>query len=237
MVGEVGLDKSFRIAHNPSPAPPPRKLSPFSTPLNHQMVIIEAQLQLAVELTRNVSMHSVGAQQPTVELLQRMSQQYGKDWRKISIDMHSCGLSADVWKTVQVGGLIRGNDSDHIKQKAHPNVFISLSTAINSRSEKHRQLILECDEHRLLAESDYPEASMCAAQTWSMVETIAEIRQWPLETEWTEQEPEPAKWGVVRRLERNWARFCKGDHPEVVQKSRRLRKQHEYYPSDESTEE
>lgn len=110
MVGEVGLDKSFRIAYNPYPAPPPRKLSPFSTPLSHQMVILEAQLRLAVELKRNVSLHSVGAQQPTVELLQRMSQNYGKDWLRISVDMHSCGLSADVWKTVQVGALFaQGN--------------------------------------------------------------------------------------------------------------------------------
>ncbi|CCA67160.1 related to Cut9 interacting protein scn1 [Serendipita indica DSM 11827] len=220
MVGEVGLDKSFRIAYNPYPAPPPRKLSPFSTPLSHQMVILEAQLRLAVELKRNVSLHSVGAQQPTVELLQRMSQNYGKDWLRISVDMHSCGLSADVWKT-----------------KAHANIFLSLSTAINSRSDKHRQLIRECDEHRLLAESDYPEAGMCASQTWSMVETIADIRQWPVETEWDEKEPDPGNWGVVRRLERNWAQFCKGDHPEIVHKSRRLRKQHEHYPSDESTEE
>jgi hypothetical protein len=65
--------------------------------------------------------------------------------------------------------------------------------------------------------------------------TMARIRGWQLETTWETDEPPKEKWGVVRRLERNWNRFTSGNHPEVVLlKSRRLRKQHESYPSDAS---
>jgi hypothetical protein len=102
MLGEVGLDRSFRIAYQPYPAPPPRKLSSFSTPISHQLAILEAQLSLAVELKRNISIHSVAAQQVTLDLLQRMKEQHGAAWRAISIDMHSCGLSLEGWKSLEV---------------------------------------------------------------------------------------------------------------------------------------
>lgn len=102
MVGEVGLDRSFRIGNPPYPSPPPKKLTPFSTSIAHQVAILEAQLDLAVELKRNVSIHSVGAQQVTVDLLKRMSKKHGVAWRAISIDMHSCGLSLEGWKDLEV---------------------------------------------------------------------------------------------------------------------------------------
>ncbi|KAG8858856.1 hypothetical protein FRC20_011929 [Serendipita sp. 405] len=70
-----------------------------------------------------------------------------------------------------------------------------------------------------------------------MVEKIANLRGWEVETSWEEEAPPLEKWGVVRRLERNWLQFQAGNHPEIVHKSRRLRKQHQYYPSDESEEE
>jgi Tat protein secretion system quality control protein TatD with DNase activity len=102
MLGEVGLDRSFRIAYQPYPAPPPRKLSPFSTPISHQLAILEAQFGLAIELKRNISLHSVGAQQTTIDLLQRMKEQHGQTWRDISIDIHSCGISLEGWKSLEV---------------------------------------------------------------------------------------------------------------------------------------
>ena len=102
MLGEVGLDRSFRIAYQPYPSPPPRKLSPFSTPIDHQLAILEAQIDLAVELKRNISMHSVTAQQITLDLLQQMKEKHGSAWRAISVDIHSCGLSLEGWKTLEV---------------------------------------------------------------------------------------------------------------------------------------
>jgi len=102
MVGEVGLDRSFRHAYQPYPSPPPRKLSPFTTPIEHQIAILEAQLDLAVELRRHVSLHSVNANQATVGLLMKMKGKHQKAWREISIDMHSCSLSLEAWRDLEV---------------------------------------------------------------------------------------------------------------------------------------
>ena len=102
MVGEVGLDRSFRHAYQPYPSPPPRKLSPFTTPIEHQLAILEAQLDLAVELRRHVSFHSVNSNQATVVLLAKMKAKHQKAWREISIGMHSCSLSLEAWGELEV---------------------------------------------------------------------------------------------------------------------------------------
>jgi Tat protein secretion system quality control protein TatD with DNase activity len=101
MLGEVGLDRAFRVPYDYDASP--RELTHFHIPIEHQTRILEAQLALAVELKRNVSVHSVKAQQATVDLLTRMSQKHGDPWLRISIDMHSCGLSPQMWKDVEVG--------------------------------------------------------------------------------------------------------------------------------------
>lgn len=108
MLGEVGLDRACRIPYAlPSPPPyvlhnKPRQLSPFSIPLDHQLALLEAQFDLAVGLKRNVSFHSVKSQQATVEILDRLKDKHGDAWNAISVDMHSCGLSAQTWKDVEV---------------------------------------------------------------------------------------------------------------------------------------
>lgn len=239
LLGEVGLDRSFRIANKPYPSPPPRKLTPFSTPIAHQVTILEAQLDLAVKLKRNVSLHSVAAQQVTIELLQRMKDKHGLDWSAISIDMHSCGLSLEGWRDLEVSfHLLYDCSTTQVFQKTHSNVFLSLSVGINARSENHIHLIRNCAEDRLLAESDWNQVRHCTPQTWRMIQIIADLRGWSLETEWDDEVPPETEWGVVRRLERNWNRFQRGQHAAVSPpKSRRLRKQHENYPSDESDEE
>lgn len=108
MLGEVGLDRACRVPYAP-PSPPPyvlldnrRDLSPFTIPLEHQVAVLEAQFDLAVKLKRNVSFHSVKSQQTTVELLDRLKTKHGDAWYAISVDMHSCGLSAQTWKDIEV---------------------------------------------------------------------------------------------------------------------------------------
>ena len=109
MLGEVGLDRVCRIPYS-RPAEPPyaehadaRELSPFTIPLAHQVKVLEAQLDLAVRLRRNVSLHSVKCAQATSELLDRMEARYPDEWLKISVDLHSCGLSAQGWTAISVG--------------------------------------------------------------------------------------------------------------------------------------
>ena len=55
MLGEVGLDRSARIPIDYHAAQ--RKLSPFTIPFDHQLAILEAQMSIAVEMRRNISLH------------------------------------------------------------------------------------------------------------------------------------------------------------------------------------
>lgn len=100
MLGEIGLDRSARIPFDCDAER--RELSPFTIPLGHQLAVVEAQIGLAVELKRNISFHSVKAQNATVELLNRMGKEHGELWTQISIDLHSCGLSPETWLIIEV---------------------------------------------------------------------------------------------------------------------------------------
>ncbi|EIN13880.1 Metallo-dependent hydrolase, partial [Punctularia strigosozonata HHB-11173 SS5] len=201
MLGEVGIDRSARIAH--SYAANPRFLSPFTIPTEHQLAILEAQLDLAVELGRSVSLHSVKAQQITVDLLNRLKAKHGHAWLEINVDLHSCGLSSETWKRIQ---------------SQHPNVYISLSVGINSRSPNHVALIKAAAPERILAESDYHTAAQSGPMTWRMIGVIAQNRGWGVEEEWSYAEDDVAigvhksGWGAVRRLEHNWKAFVHGRH-------------------------
>ncbi|KAJ3517866.1 hypothetical protein NLJ89_g228 [Agrocybe chaxingu] len=218
MLGEVGLDRAFRVPIDYSASP--RILTPFTIPLEHQLRVLEAQIDLAVELRRNVSVHSVKAQQQTVELLSKMKVKHGlARWNRISVDMHSCGLSVQTWRDLE---------------KKHVNVFLSLSVVINHKHANLRELIASCGADRILVESDFNDINMCTSWTWVMVRIISEVRGWPIETEWIEDDAslEEKDWGVVRRLWKNWLRFKNGNHPTKEKAKRNKRRDYDSEGSD-----
>lgn len=100
MVGEVGMDRSARVPFDYQKEN--RELTKFVVPFDHQLIVLEAQLRVAVELKRNVSFHSVKAQKATIDLLTRMAQHLGTPWTEINIDLHSCGLSPETWRDIEV---------------------------------------------------------------------------------------------------------------------------------------
>ena len=110
MLGEVGIDRVARVSFagpgalndDANDGANDRGLSPFLTPLAHQFTILEAQLALAVELRRNVSMHSVKAPSQTRSLFDRMAAAHGAAWFAISVDVHSCKFSPEAWREIGV---------------------------------------------------------------------------------------------------------------------------------------
>jgi Tat protein secretion system quality control protein TatD with DNase activity len=116
MLGEVGIDRAARIPFAGADVSEERNdnddngghrtLSPFSTPFAHQLTILESQLALAVELRRNVSLHSVKSSAQTCTLFDNMAAKYGAAWFAISVDVHSCTLSPEVWRDIEVRPVI-----------------------------------------------------------------------------------------------------------------------------------
>ncbi|KAF8215927.1 hypothetical protein K438DRAFT_1901689 [Mycena galopus ATCC 62051] len=157
MLGEVGLDKAYR-----------------------------AQIDLAVELGRNVSLHSVKCPQVTVDLLGKLKQKHGAQFENIRIDLHSCSMNPQV--------------------KKHDNVFMSLSTTINGRSNKLNALIAACASARLLIESDINNIDYCTPRCGEILQLVARVKGWSVERGW-EDELDKDEWGVVRRIEENWKAF------------------------------
>lgn len=145
-----------------------------------------------------------------------------------------------------------------LQKKHHPNVFLSLSTAINGRSPNHIALIKSCSPTRLLIESDYGDARYLASQTWDILLTVSRERDWRIEQSWDQyadahahggegadgetgtgkmKDGFPESWGVVRRLEANWRRFVRGRHKKVVKSTRRDSKWDNWGDSDSTNEE
>lgn len=98
LVGEIGLDKAFRLP-NPPELASANKTSDLQTPIDHQLAVVEAQIEVAIRLQRHVSFHSVRAPQDTVRLLDKMSVKPG--WERIHIDLHSCGVSEQSARQIQ----------------------------------------------------------------------------------------------------------------------------------------
>ncbi|KIW96130.1 uncharacterized protein Z519_03197 [Cladophialophora bantiana CBS 173.52] len=120
LVGEVGLDRSFRLPQGPSAmtgdiknktcgsdedytpgSREGRPLSPYRVSIDHQKVVVRAQFELAAKLQRPLSVHSVQAHGLIFELMQAMWKGYekpSKKERKRAMDAPNAHQSEDVPK-------------------------------------------------------------------------------------------------------------------------------------------
>jgi len=147
LVGEIGLDRAVRIPYDYDATP--RVLSSFTIPFEHQLKIFETQLELAVELKRNVSMHSVKANDATLQVFERMANKFGNEFWDVSMDLHSWGISAQMWKDIEVrcrGRLVRfslltsprvfTNRKNTATFSSHPQPSITLGQRVTRNSLK-----------------------------------------------------------------------------------------------------
>ncbi|KAK8188051.1 hypothetical protein HDK77DRAFT_55375 [Phyllosticta capitalensis] len=230
LVGEIGLDKSFRI---PQPALPEhhetrdssltpggregRRLSPHCVSLEHQKHILTAQLNLAGQLRRAVSVHGVQAHGVLFETLRATWK--GHERKSMSKrERKKRGISAEEAAEEQNG------DSDAPRPyppriclhsySGHPSslsqyfdasvpadVYVSFSTAINysdRAASTTSQSIKVVPDDRVLVESDLHIAGEDMDKYLEdVVRRICEIKEWSLED-------------GVRRLRNNWERFAFG---------------------------
>ena len=192
MLGEVGLDKVFRIPHPQTEVKTDRnegkaakRFTNLRTSTEHQLRLLREQLGIAFELDRNVSMHSVQAQGSMMELLAALPEQ-SKYWSRSrsKICMHSYGGSVDTIRRLH---------------KLHPErIYFSFSTTINGRLDRLNMLIAAVPDDRLLIESDFNDIRKSELKMWEMLGRVCEAKNWSAEE-------------AVQTLERNWGAFSASD--------------------------
>jgi Tat protein secretion system quality control protein TatD with DNase activity len=238
LLGEVGLDRSFRIpepwelagqakqrdASKTEGGREQRKLSPYRVSIDHQKVILHAQLRLAGQMQRAASVHGVQAHGHVYDAFAEAwkgfenhvpSQRARK--KLASAISRNAEPAEDESTSVEIGNASRpfppriclhsySGSADAIGRYVAPTVpcevFFSFSTTINSWADdgsgKVEAAVKVVPDDRVLVESDMDTAGehMDAALQEAVLK-ICKIKDWPIQE-------------GVKRLGQNWRRFVFG---------------------------
>lgn len=196
LVGEVGIDKSFRIPEawthgverDTSLTPggrEGRRLTPYRVKISHQIKILQAQLRLAAKHNRACSVHGVQAHGMLYEALREV----WNDTPPSRICLHSYSGSAE-----------------SVKQyiSAPTEVYFSFSITINTWNEKVEAAVRAVPDDRVLIESDLHMAGEKMDEYLEgAARKVSAVKDWSIED-------------GVARLASNWKRFVGWEqHDEV----------------------
>ena len=241
LIGEVGLDRAFRIPgvemvdngyeRDPSLTPggrEGRRLSPYRVEMHHQKMLLKAQLNLAGEMQRAVSVHGVSAHGILFETLQETWRGHEKPVlskrqrkRRASVDaahenddepeMAKSNSGPDGPKPFPPRICLHSYSGppDTISQYLHPSIpadiFFSFSTLVNFSPETKKAVaaIKAVPNDRILVESDLHAAGERMENLLEeIIRTICRIKEWSLED-------------GAKQLSSNWMHFAFGQrwHP------------------------
>lgn len=237
IVGEIGLDRAFRIPVNEmadngyerDPALTPggregRRLSPYRVGMQHQRKILKAQLALAGEMQRAVSIHGVAAHGVVFEALEDTWRGYERRplskrerKRRTSDDAaHQAEDKPEANEQSSNSGDPKpfppriclhsySGPADTLRQYLHPSVpatiFFSFSRLVNfsSTSSKAVAAIQAVPDNKILAESDLHAAGEKMDDLLEdIVRKICQIKGWTLEE-------------GVKQLRANWLHYIFGE--------------------------
>lgn len=216
LVGEIGLDKAFRLpqpwsptdlaARDPSLTPGGREgrlLSPHRVRMHHQRVVLAAQLRLAAQARRAISVHGVQAHGVLYDVL-------SSTWRGHEREV----VSRRKRRLVAQGAEDFSSDSDSdpdtpsppyppriclhsfsatpavLHQYLHPavpsRIYVSLSSAVNLSTEsacaKTDDVIAALPDARILVESDLHTAGSAMDDALEeMYRRVCAVKGWGLE--------------------------------------------------------
>ncbi|KAG0169876.1 hypothetical protein DFQ28_002800 [Apophysomyces sp. BC1034] len=177
IVGEAGLDRSARLLPGGMIEWHGVKPTTVQCTIEHQLAILGAQIDLARELDRAVSIHCVQAQGHLLQLLKSKGSK-----SSVRLCLHSYGGSpATIAQFLHLRGFA---------------VYVSFSIAINGRltPKKLEALIQAVPHDRLLIESDLNSPLGLDENMEGIARIVAHARQWSLDQ-------------AVRQTRDNWLKF------------------------------
>lgn len=241
LVGEIGLDRSFRLPENWLPnvhterhgdmtpgGREGRRLSQYRVSIEHQRKLLVAQLNLAGEMQRAVSVHGVAAHGMLYETIKSTWKGHEKEvlskrGRKQRENVIKSGAEGEETKKNNEGTSTSlpfspriclhsySGPPDTLRQYFDPSVpaeiFCSFSMLVNMKSataEKSIEVIKAVPDDRILVESDLHRAGEQMDELLErMMRCLCAAKGWSLEK-------------GVKQLKSNWFRFIFGEGPEEL---------------------